>query len=241
MAAVTICSDFGAPQKIKSVTVSIVSPSVTCHEMTPVFFLGKSHGQRLLAGYSPWGHKESDTAEHTHTYINKAKSSTVSFLNPVILITVPTKHLDQIQRAVKWGRSRGVRRTSEKQTIKLLCCKYTNARMASSKEWESIPIVLTHNTLQWEGCKLPSTFPHCFRIPTKNGSNDNSLGDSAGGHGYLLAVSFTIANRFVLLSGIFTYLLAGTHEENEGPMSPKLLLAYCHFSRFPFYGNVANY
>ena len=57
----------------------------------------------------------------------------------------------------------------------------------------------------------------------------------------MLAVSFTIANRFVLFSGIFTYLLAGTHEENEGPMSPKLLLAYCNFSRFPLYGNVANY
>jgi len=24
---------------------------------TPVFLLGKSHGQRTLAGYSPWGHK----------------------------------------------------------------------------------------------------------------------------------------------------------------------------------------
>ena len=33
MAAVTICSDFGAPQKIRSVTVSIVSPSI-CHEVT---------------------------------------------------------------------------------------------------------------------------------------------------------------------------------------------------------------
>ena len=31
MAAVTICSDFGAPQKIKSDTVSTVSPSI-CHE-----------------------------------------------------------------------------------------------------------------------------------------------------------------------------------------------------------------
>ena len=28
---------------------------------TPVFLLGKSHGQRSLAGYSPWGRKESDT------------------------------------------------------------------------------------------------------------------------------------------------------------------------------------
>ena len=24
---------------------------------------GKSHGQRSLVGYSPWGHKESDTTE----------------------------------------------------------------------------------------------------------------------------------------------------------------------------------
>ena len=28
---------------------------------TPVFMLGESHGQSLLAGYSLWGHKESDT------------------------------------------------------------------------------------------------------------------------------------------------------------------------------------
>jgi len=28
---------------------------------TPVFFPGKSLRQRGLAGYSPWGHQESDT------------------------------------------------------------------------------------------------------------------------------------------------------------------------------------
>ena len=28
---------------------------------TLVFLPGKSHGQRSLAGYSPWGHRESDT------------------------------------------------------------------------------------------------------------------------------------------------------------------------------------
>ena len=32
---------------------------------TPVFFPGKSHGQRALVGYSPWGYKELDTAEHS--------------------------------------------------------------------------------------------------------------------------------------------------------------------------------
>ena len=47
---------------------------------TPVFLPGKSHGQRSLAGYGPWGHKESDMTSnkhfhffsfsytHTHTY-----------------------------------------------------------------------------------------------------------------------------------------------------------------------------
>jgi len=30
---------------------------------TPVFLPGKSHGWRSLAGYSPWGRKESDTTE----------------------------------------------------------------------------------------------------------------------------------------------------------------------------------
>ena len=30
---------------------------------TPVFLSGKSHGQRSLVGYSPWGHKELDTTE----------------------------------------------------------------------------------------------------------------------------------------------------------------------------------
>ena len=32
---------------------------------TPVFLPEESPGQRSLAGYSPWGHKESDTTEHT--------------------------------------------------------------------------------------------------------------------------------------------------------------------------------
>ena len=32
---------------------------------TPVFLPGKFHGQRSLAGYSPWGRKELDATEHT--------------------------------------------------------------------------------------------------------------------------------------------------------------------------------
>ena len=35
---------------------------------TPVSLPGESHGQRSLAGYSPWGHKESDVTEHRCTH-----------------------------------------------------------------------------------------------------------------------------------------------------------------------------
>ena len=38
---------------------------------TPVFLPGKFHGQKSLAGYSPWGRKESDIlSAHTHTSIH---------------------------------------------------------------------------------------------------------------------------------------------------------------------------
>ena len=30
---------------------------------TPIFVLGEFHGQRILAGYSPWAQKELDTTE----------------------------------------------------------------------------------------------------------------------------------------------------------------------------------
>ena len=34
-------------------------------QSTPVFLSGESYGQKSLAGYSPQGHKESDTTEET--------------------------------------------------------------------------------------------------------------------------------------------------------------------------------
>ena len=34
---------------------------------SPVFLPGKAHGQRSLAGYSLWGHKELDTTEQLST------------------------------------------------------------------------------------------------------------------------------------------------------------------------------
>ena len=35
-------------------------------QSTLVLLPGKSHGQRSLVGYSPWGHKESDMTEQLH-------------------------------------------------------------------------------------------------------------------------------------------------------------------------------
>ena len=54
----------------------------------------KCHGQRWLVGYSPWGHKESDTTEWTHTetdsywywYLKK----TLKFQTLFYVFTVPS-------------------------------------------------------------------------------------------------------------------------------------------------------
>ena len=37
---------------------------------TPVLLPGKSHGQRSLVGYSPWGHKESDMTERLNFHFS---------------------------------------------------------------------------------------------------------------------------------------------------------------------------
>ena len=39
----------------------------------PVFLPGKSHGQRSLVGYSPWGCKDLDTTDYTHTGTRKGR------------------------------------------------------------------------------------------------------------------------------------------------------------------------
>ena len=45
-----------------------LNPWVGKWQPTAVFLLGKFHGQRSPADYSPWGCKESDTTEHAHTH-----------------------------------------------------------------------------------------------------------------------------------------------------------------------------
>ena len=45
---------------------------------TPVFLPGESHEQRSLAGYSPWGHPESDTTEHAHANVGAVPTYTIA-------------------------------------------------------------------------------------------------------------------------------------------------------------------
>ena len=44
-------------------------------QCTPVFLPGEFHEQRSLAGYSPCGHKELDTTEHTIFQVKEEKRS----------------------------------------------------------------------------------------------------------------------------------------------------------------------
>ena len=62
-------------------------------QSTPVFFPGKSHGQRSLAGYSPWGHRESDDwVTNTHT---EGHLSIISLVNTITqLLTSFLSHGD---------------------------------------------------------------------------------------------------------------------------------------------------
>ena len=50
-------------------------PQRRAWQPTPVFLPGESHAQRSLVGYSPWGHKESDTTEQ----LNDKNDDTTGF------------------------------------------------------------------------------------------------------------------------------------------------------------------
>ena len=56
---------------------------------TPVFSPGESHGQRNLAGYSPWGHKELEKTEATQhaQWIHQRNYTTCSTLGQVLQST----------------------------------------------------------------------------------------------------------------------------------------------------------
>ena len=52
---------------------------------TPVFLLGKFHGQRSLASYSPWGRKELDMTQRLHFLFFPCSSGSEQSLEQAIL------------------------------------------------------------------------------------------------------------------------------------------------------------
>ena len=54
---------------------------------TPAFLPGKSHGQRSLVGYSPCGHKESDTTENSTT-LKMHKQNSRLFKTPTKTVSI---------------------------------------------------------------------------------------------------------------------------------------------------------
>ena len=51
---------------VRSEDLHLTNPALLVRrawQPTPVFLPGEFHGQRSLAGYSPWDHKESDMTE----------------------------------------------------------------------------------------------------------------------------------------------------------------------------------
>ena len=60
---------------------------------TPVFLPGKSHGQRSLVGYSPWGRKELDTTERLHFSLSVYLK--IMFNSSASCISTPLFHKDK--------------------------------------------------------------------------------------------------------------------------------------------------
>ena len=49
-----------------------------------VFLPGKSHGQRSLANYNPWGHKELNITEHAHTHTHTQYIYTMEYYSVIL-------------------------------------------------------------------------------------------------------------------------------------------------------------
>ena len=66
----------GDTRDMGSITGSGRSPGVGNGNPTPLISSRKSHGQRSLACYSPWGGKQSDTTKHDTMHLT---------LNPLLI------------------------------------------------------------------------------------------------------------------------------------------------------------
>ena len=60
---------------------------------TPLFWPGKSHGQKSLTSYSPWGCKELDMTEQLNTYLTRLSLPAHSLISLGTLASNPSHSL----------------------------------------------------------------------------------------------------------------------------------------------------
>ena len=66
------------------------------------FLAGKLHGQRSLAGYSPWGHKKLNKTENTHSHTNNNKSNREYLVQIFILPFFFWLLLQSVESSARW-------------------------------------------------------------------------------------------------------------------------------------------
>ena len=71
---------------------------------TPVFLLEESHGQRSLAGYSPWGYKELDSTEwpSAHSTLVQEQNSIYTLFFISLNFTFATRHIHNRALFLLW-------------------------------------------------------------------------------------------------------------------------------------------
>ena len=82
---------------------------------TPVFLPGKSHGQRSLMGYNPWGRRESDTTNWPSTHACLVQTTLTKFqlhglTHSSLLTTPPRGQDDSLKHRGKWGSAKLIRK-----------------------------------------------------------------------------------------------------------------------------------
>ena len=92
---------------------------------TPVLLPGKSHGQRSLVDYSPWGHKELDRTEQLHSFHVKQKQTHRLREHTIILVEVPEekKNFNGKERISKMAMVRNVWKCFLKMNLQTEVCR----------------------------------------------------------------------------------------------------------------------
>ena len=128
-------------------------------EMTtpPIFLPGESHGQRSLAGYSPWSHKESDMTKRLSTHMHIAWY--IVSVDCTGLEKALAAHSGPLARKIPWmeepGRlqSMGLLRIGHSWAISLSLFTL----MEWGRKWQPTPVFLPGESQGWGnlvGCRL---------------------------------------------------------------------------------------